>query len=75
MKSAKKPFKLNVLGIFRLETENMNLLEIILIMIVVMGFVIIIIILLKAYALPALGLTGIIKKVGSSIQLFQSKAP
>ena len=75
MKSVKKPFKLNVLGIFRLETENMNLIEILLIMIVVMGFVIAIVILLKTYALPALVVPGIIKKVGTVIQLIRSRAP
>jgi hypothetical protein len=75
MKSVKKPFKLNVLGIFRLETENMNLIEILLIMIVVMGFVITIVILLKTYALPALVVPGIIKKVGTVIQLIRYRAP
>jgi len=75
MKPIKKPFKLNVLGIFRLETENMNLIEILLIMMVVMGFVIAILILLKTYALSALILPDIIKKAGAAIQLIRGRAP
>jgi hypothetical protein len=54
MKSIKKPFKLSVLGIFRLEAESMTILEILLIIVIVMGFVIILVILLKTYALPIL---------------------
>lgn len=74
MKTDKKPFKLSVLGIFRLESENMNLVEIIITMMVVMMFVIAIIILLKSYALPVLSAPGIINKIGSVTQLFKSKA-
>ncbi len=75
MKPIKKPFKLNVLGVFRLETENMNLIEIILILMLVMSFVIAIVILLKVYALPALSAPGIMNKLGTFIQFFKSRAP
>jgi hypothetical protein len=71
MKPIKRPFKLSVLGMFRLETENMSLKEILIILAVVMGFVIAIIILLKSYALPTLGVSGI----RSTVKLFRPRAP
>lgn len=55
MKSIKKQFKLNVLGIFRLETENMTLMEIMLIMsVVIIELGIATVIILKTYALTDL---------------------
>jgi hypothetical protein len=75
MKPIKKLIKLNILGVFRLETENMNLMEIILILVTVMTFVIIFIFLSKIYVLPVLSAPGIMNKMCSLIQLFKSRLP
>jgi len=74
MKTTKRPFKLSVLGVFQLETENMALWELLLIIIIVMVFVITIIILMKVYALPALGMAGIVNKTGL-FRLITSRSP
>lgn len=75
MKTKKRPFKLNILGIFRLETENMFLWEILLVIALVMIFVITAIILLKTYVLPVLSVHGIITKLCSAIESAKTRSP
>jgi len=75
MKPIKKPFKLSVFGFFKLETENMTIKEILLILAMVMVFVVTIIFLLKVYVLPALAVSGIVNRIGLLIQLFKTRAP
>lgn len=59
--SAKKPFKLNVLGIVQIQAEG-TLREIILILVLTMFFFIALIILIKTFVIPMLSVTGIIMK-------------
>lgn len=71
----KNPFKLNVLGLLNLETENLTFNQKLIILIAVMLFMIIIVALLKTYAIPALSMPGIIKKAGSIKNIFKSRSP
>ena len=64
----KKPFKLNVLGLFKWESENWTINEIVLILTMVMVFILVIIILLKVYAIPTLGTPAVINKIATGIQ-------
>lgn len=51
---SKKSFKLNVLGLFKWESEEWTVKEVALIMGIVMVFIITVIIVLKIYAIPTL---------------------
>jgi hypothetical protein len=71
----KKPMKLNVMGLFSLETENHKLWEFLLIMLIVMLFLLAVLFILKIYALPVLGVPGIIKKAGVLFKTIKSIPP
>jgi len=72
----KKPFKLNVLGLFTWESEDWTVKEVALIMAIVMVFILAIIIILKLYAIPTLGTPMLVNKIGSGIQkIIKSRAP
>lgn len=72
---SKKPFKLNVLGLFSIETEDLSFKQKLIVMIIVMLFMLAVIVLLKVYAIPVLSTSGIIKKTGSIINFFKSRSP
>ena len=72
----KKPFKLNVLGLFTLESEDWTFKEVALIMLIVMIFILGIITLLKLYAIPALGTNVVVNKISTGIQkIIKSRSP
>ncbi len=73
--STKKPFRLNVLGLFNLETENMKTWELLLVLVVVMAFVLTIIVLLKGYSIPVLSIPSIIRKSNKILRFFKSRDP
>lgn len=52
----KKPFKLKVMGLFNLESEDYTVGETALLLSLVMIFLIVMVIVLKMYALPVLGI-------------------
>ena len=51
----KKPFKLNVMGLFNMECEDYTVIQTALLLTLIMAFVMGIIIVLKVYAVPLLG--------------------
>jgi hypothetical protein len=71
----KKPMKLNVMGLFSLETENHKLWEFVLIMLIVMLFLLAVLFILKVYVLPVLGVPGIVKQAGVLIKALKSRSP
>jgi hypothetical protein len=72
----KKPFKLNVLGLFKWESENWTVKEIALILAMIMVFILVIIILLKVYAIPTLTAPPLLDKVSVAVRkIFNSRAP
>lgn len=74
----KKPFELNVLGLFKFswESEAWTIKEVILILGMVMIFIITIIILLNVYAIPTLGTPILINKIGVGLRkILKSRAP
>jgi hypothetical protein len=72
----KKPFKLNVLGLLKWESEDWTVKEVAVILILVMIFIITIIIILKVYALPTLGTPMLINKAGIVLnKIIKSRAP
>ena len=71
----KKPLKLNVMGLFSLETENHKLWELLLIILIVMAFVLAVLFILKMYAIPVLGVPGIVKQAGVLIKALKSRSP
>lgn len=72
----KKPFKLNVLGLFTWESEDWTVKEVALIMVIVMVFILGIITLLKLYAIPTLGAQVLVNKIGTGIQkIIKSRSP
>jgi hypothetical protein len=79
--STKKPFKLNVLGLFNLEAEDWTVAELAAILGMIMLFVLLVIILLKIYAIPILGTGSALKKaivVLSKLKnanIFKSRSP
>jgi polyferredoxin len=66
----KKPFKLNVLGLFKWESENWTVKEVALILAMIMAFILILIILLKVYAIPTLTASPILGKIGFAVRKF-----
>ena len=71
----KKPFKLNVLGLFTWESENWTVKEVALILAMIMAFILLIIILLK-YAIPTLTVPPILGKIGFAIRkILSSRSP
>lgn len=72
----KKPFKLNVLGLFKWESENWTVKEVALILAMIMAFILLIIILLKVYAIPTLSAPPILGKIGFAIRkLLGARSP
>ena len=75
----KQPFKLNVLGLFTLETpvEGMCFKKILLLTVVILAFILAIIIVLKWYAIPGLSLSSITAKIAKLDvrKLIKSRAP
>lgn len=72
----KKPFKLNVLGLFTWESEHWTVKEVALIMAIVMVFILAIITILKLYAIPTLGTPMLVNKIGTGLQkIIKSRAP
>lgn len=72
----RKSFKLNVLGLFKLESEEWTVKEVALIMGIVMVFIIAVIILLKIYAIPTLGTPMLMNRIGMGIgKIIKSRAP
>lgn len=66
---SKKPFKVNLLGLIRLETETdkpIGFNQILILCLIGIAFVIGLVLLLKAYAIP-ISAAGVIKQAGSSI--------
>ena len=74
-----KPFKLNVLGLFTLDTtiKKMSYKEILLLIVVIMVFILAIVFVLKLYAIPGLGLSAITAKISKSAigKIMKSRAP
>jgi hypothetical protein len=74
--SQKKPFKLNVLGLFKWESEEWTVKEVALIMGMIMAFILIIIILLKVYAIPTLGAPVVLNQLGIGLgKMLKSRSP
>lgn len=72
----KKPFKLNVLGLFKWESEEWTVKEVAIILAMVMAFILIMVLLLKLYAVPALGTPMAVSKVGIWLgKITKSRAP
>ena len=72
----KKLFKLNVMGLFKWESEAWTVKEIAVILGMVMIFIITIIIVLKIYAIPTFGTPMLINKIGMSLEkILKSRAP
>ena len=72
----KKTLKLNVLGLFKWESEEWTVKEVAVILVLVMAFVIAIIIVLKVYAIPALGTPVLMDKIGTGIsKITKSRSP
>lgn len=72
----KKSLKLSVPGLFTLESDNWTNKEELPILIIVMVFILGIFFLLKAYAIPALGIPAVINKLGTGIEkIIKSRAP
>ena len=71
----KKPMKINVMGLFSLETDNHKLWELLLIMLIVMAFVLLVLFILKMYAIPVLDVPGIVKQTGLLIKALKSRSP
>lgn len=75
----KEPFKLNVLGLFTLETtvEKMCFKKILLLTAVILIFILAVIIVLRWYAIPSLGLPAIVAKISRSGigKIMKSRAP
>lgn len=71
----KSSFKFKIPGLFEFESEECSIKQMLLIA-MIMAFIITIISLLKNYAIPTLGTTILINKVGSSLGKFlKSRAP
>jgi hypothetical protein len=76
MNKTKKPFKLNVLGLFTWESENWTVKEVACILAMIMAFILVIIILLKVYAIPTLTAPPLLGKIGLAIRkIFHSRSP
>jgi len=73
--TVKKSFKVNILGLFSLETDDLTFKQKFIMMLTVMLFVIIIIVLLRVYAIPVLGVTGAGSKLGGFLKIFKSRSP
>lgn len=72
----KKSFKLCVPGLFNLEMDDWTNKKGLPILILIMVFILGIFFLLKAYAIPALGIPAVINKVGTGIEkIIKSRAP
>jgi hypothetical protein len=75
----KQPFKLNVLGLFTLDTtmEKLSFWRLILLIAVIMIFILGVVLLLKSYAIPGLGLSAITAKISKLDirKLIKSRAP
>jgi hypothetical protein len=72
----KKPFKLNVLGLFKWESENWTVKEVALILAMIMGFILLMIIMLKIYAMPALTAPPLLDKINEAVRkIFNSRGP
>lgn len=72
----KKPFKLNVLGIFKWESENWTVKEVACILSMIMAFILLLVILLKVYAIPTLTAPPILGKIGFAIRkILSSRSP
>jgi hypothetical protein len=72
----KKPFKLNVLGLFKWESEDWTVNEIALILTMVMAFTLLMVIILKLYVIPAIGTPTVINKATTLIQkITKSRSP
>jgi hypothetical protein len=76
MNKTKKPFKLNVLGLFTWESENWTVKEVACILAMIMAFILLLIILLKVYAIPTLTAPTILGKIGFAIRkILHSRSP
>jgi hypothetical protein len=64
----KKPFKINVLGLFTWESENWTVKEVAFILAMIMAFILLLVILLKVYAIPTLTAPPILGKIGFAIR-------
>ena len=77
--SSKKTFKLNLLGLFNLETESdktLSFIQILILLIIVLIFLLGVIWQLKVYAIPLLTGVGSIKKVGGFISnIIKTRSP
>lgn len=72
----KKPFKLNIMGLLKWESEEWTVKEVALILVLVMAFIITIIIMLKMYAIQTLSTPILINKIGNGLQkIIKSRAP
>ncbi len=74
MQTEKKPRKINILGIIRLEGE-MTITEILLIMILAMTFVIVLVLLFRNQPSPALSVYRTIVKASSFVQDLNLRGP
>jgi hypothetical protein len=76
MNKTKKPFKLNVLGLFKWESENWTVKEVACILAMIMAFILLLIILLKVYAIPTLTGPPLLGKIGFAIRkILHSRSP
>ena len=72
----KKPFKLNVLGLFKWESENWTVKEVAFILAMIMAFILLLIILLKVYAVPTLTAPPLLDKVNVAVRkILHSRSP